>query len=84
MRLMSVSQSVCLWVSQSLAVTTEGPWETHQWVRSLWLAAQIPAQLLQLCDESLQSGDTVLQLVVDLTRGHICVHFLEQNNAEIM
>lgn len=45
---------------------------------SLRLVPQLGTQLLQLCDELLQSSDTVLQLTVDLTCGHICVHLLEE------
>lgn len=53
----------------------------HVW-RSLWLVSQPHTQLLQLRDELLQSRDTVLQLAVDLTCGHICVHLLEEGAEE--
>lgn len=59
---------------ESQRVTENRPF----WVESLGLAAKLPAQLLQLGDEPLQSSDAILQLRVDLTRGHVRVHLLEE------
>lgn len=44
---------------------------------SLWLVTQLPTQILQLGDDLLQSRSAVLQLSMDLSCGHVCVHLLE-------
>lgn len=61
----------------SAGSTTERRSSSSQW-RSERLLPQARTQLLELADHTLHRGNFILQVGVDLTRGHVGVHLLRR------